>query len=92
MTYTIELSEVAKNHLQLWRKSGQKKTIEKIFSLFKELQEHPRTGTGQVEELKGDLKGFWSRRINKDSRLVYSIEDKRVIVTVVSLKGHYNDK
>ena len=44
------------------------------------------------QQLKGDLSGLWSRRIDKGSRLVYSIEDDRVVVTVVSMKGHYGDK
>ena len=47
------------------------------------------TGTGQVEQLKGNLSGLWSRRINKADRIIYSIEDERVIVTVISMKGHY---
>lgn len=48
--------------------------------------------SGQVEQLKGDLAGMWSRRINKEARMIYSIEDETVTVTVVSLKGHYGDK
>lgn len=50
------------------------------------------TGTGQVEQLKGNLSGLWSRRIDKGSRMIYRIEDERVIVIIVSLKGHYGDK
>jgi len=41
-----------------------------------ELAEHPREGTGKPEMLKGDLAGYWSRRINREHRLVYSIEDE----------------
>ena len=72
-----------------WGKSGQKKTLEKIAKLLEELTLHPMTGTGQVEQLKGNLSGLWSRRINKADRIIYSIEDERVIVTVISMKGHY---
>ena len=39
-------------------KSGQIKTLRKIAALFEELQKHPATGTGQVEQLKGNLKGI----------------------------------
>lgn len=92
MTYQIELTEKAEQHLREWAKSGQKKTLQKIVSLFEELRFHPKTGTGQVEALRGDLSGYWSRRIDKNSRMVYSIEDEKVIVTIVSLKGHYGDK
>lgn len=92
MTYELILMPEAQKHLIEWRKSGQKKTLKKIINLFEELKEHPTTGTGHVEQLKGDLAGFWSREITKGDRLIYSIEDDKVFVNVISLKGHYNDK
>ena len=92
MRYKLILMPEAERHLQEWRKSGQKKTLIKIANLFEELCQHPTTGTGKVEQLKGDLEGFWSRRINKDSRLIYKIEEEIITVFVVSLKGHYGDK
>lgn len=92
MKYKLELTEKAKYHLEEWRKSGQKKIIQKIITLFEELQEHPDTGTGKPERLKGNLQGFWSRRINKEARLIYKIKEEMVVVLVVSLKGHYDDK
>lgn len=92
MSYVLVLQPIAERHLAEWRKSGQKKILKKIVALFEELQEHPTTGTGQVEQLKGELAGFWSRRIDKCSRMIYSIHDDEVIVSVVSLKGHYGDK
>lgn len=92
MIYELILLPEAEKQLKAWRQSGQKKILGKIAALFAELQEHPRTGTGQVEQLKGDLSGFWSRRIDKGSRMIYTIEDEKVIVTVVSVKGHYGDK
>ena len=92
MSYQLKLTPEAERHLDEWRKSGQKKTLLKIVGLFKELREHPTTGTGKVEQLRGDLEGFWSRRINKNSRLIYKIEENIITVIVVSLKGHYGDK
>lgn len=92
MTYELVLMPEAEKHLLEWKKSGQKKTLRKILDLFEELRLHPTTGTGQVEQLKGDLVGFWSRRISKSERMIYNIEDDKVIVNVVSLKGHYGDK
>ena len=89
MRYKLILMPEAERHLQEWRKSGQKKTLLKIAALLEELCEHPTTGTGKVEQLKGDLEGFWSRRINKESRLIYKIEEEIITVFVVSLKGHY---
>lgn len=92
MTYELVLTEEAKQHLIEWNRSGQKKTIAKIVRLFEELKEHPTTGTGQVEQLKGNLAGLWSRRIDKGARMIYRVENEKVIVIVVSLKGHYGDK
>lgn len=92
MTYELILMPEAEKHLKEWRKSGQKKTLKKIADLFEELRQHPATGTGHVEQLKGNLSGLWSREINKGDRMIYSIEDDKVIVYVVSLKGHYSDK
>ncbi len=92
MTYELIFSDEATKHLAEWRKSGQKKVLKKILNLFEELKEHPNTGTGHVEQLKGDMSGLWSREITKRDRLIYGIEEDKVYVAVVSLKGHYNDK
>lgn len=92
MTYELVLSELAQDHLLEWAKSGQKKILKKISDLFDELRQHPKTGTGKVEQLKGNLTGYWSRHITKGDRIIYTIVEDKVIVDVVSLKGHYNDK
>ncbi len=92
MRYKLVLTPEAERHLDEWRKSGQKKTLLKIAALLEELCEHPTTGTGKVEQLKGDLEGYWSRRINKASRFIYKIEEDIITVFVISLKGHYGDK
>lgn len=89
MRYRIDLTEKAEKQFEEWKKSGQTKLLAKIASLFEELMEHPATGTGQVEQLRGNLAGYWSRRIDKGNRMVYAIEDDKVVVTIVSLKGHY---
>lgn len=92
MIYELILSDEAKAHLIEWAKSGQKKTLKKIADLFDELRVHPKIGTGQVEQLKGELSGKWSRRITKYDRMIYTIEDEKIFVAVLSIKGHYGDK
>nr|CAI9751195.1 RelE-like toxin [Caudoviricetes sp.]CAI9751691.1 RelE-like toxin [Caudoviricetes sp.] len=92
MNYEIELTDLARTQLEEWRKSGQKKTLMRIVSLLEELAVHPTSGRGQVERLRGNLSGYWSRRIDKASRLVYRIDNGRVVVVVVSVRGHYSDK
>lgn len=92
MTFDLKFTPKAEEHMAIWQKCGQRKTLLKIYSIFAELKEHPTTGTGHPEQLKGDKHGRWSRRIDKDSRMVYSIDAGIVTVTVMSLCGHYDDK
>ncbi|WP_457133250.1 type II toxin-antitoxin system YoeB family toxin [Mucilaginibacter sp. UYNi724] len=47
---------------------------------------------GNPEQLKYELAGFWSRRINRKDRLIYKVEEDIVMVFVVSAMGHYNSK
>jgi toxin YoeB len=56
--------------------------------LLEEISEHPFTGTGKPELLKYELAGLWSRRINREHRLVYQVTDTTVIF-ILAAKGHY---
>ena len=64
----------------------------KLKRLEAELKEHPRTGTGHPEQLKGDRSNQWSRRITEKHRLVYEIHDTEVVVLVLTAYGHYDDR
>ena len=64
----------------------------KVVSFIQELKEHPKTGTGHPEPLKGQPEGRWSRQISKKHRLVYRIYETEVVVLVIAAYGHYNDK
>ena len=86
MTDVVELKAV--NDIAELKKSGNKATIAKIERLLLELREHPTTGTGQVEALKDNLSGFWSRRIDKFNRMVYTIDEEIITVFIISAKGH----
>ena len=68
------------------------KFFKKFLQLLEELKEHPKTGTGHPEQLKGQPEGRWSRRISQEHRLVYRIFDTEVLVLVLSAYGHYDDK
>ena len=59
----------------LFRQESDKKTIQKINEMIKEIQRHPFAGKGKPEPLRGDLKGYWSRRISLVHRLVYSVRN-----------------
>jgi toxin YoeB len=92
MAYIINFAPKAVRDIAELKKSGNKAVMAKIERLLLELTEHPTTGTGQVEALKDNFSGFWSRRIDKFNRIIYTIEEEIVTVTVVSAKGHYNKK
>ncbi|MES2573373.1 MAG: Txe/YoeB family addiction module toxin [Bacteroidota bacterium] len=81
----------AKKDLDFWIKSGNKSIIKKITQLINDIQLHPFDGIGKPEQLKYNLSGVWSRRIDKEHRLVYEIIDENTIeiLNILSLKGHY---
>ena len=54
--------------------------------------EHPRSGTGHPEPLKGGRDITWSRRITAHDRIIYEINDDEILVLVIDVEGHYNDK
>ena len=90
MAYIVKLEQKAVQDIASLKKSGQKAALNKLEKLLLELAAHPYTGTGQVEALRGNLSGYWSRRIDKYNRLVYTVEEEIVTVFVVSTKGHYD--
>lgn len=90
--YFIELEDIARKDLKSHYKSGNRSTIKKIEKILLELTENPFVGEDRPEELKHNLKGYWSRRINQKDRIVYRVEEEIVTVFVVSAIGHYSDK
>lgn len=90
--YIIELTDLAKEHLQKHKKTGNKTTLKKITSIFEELENHTFIGIGKPESLKHNLTGFWSRRINQKDRIIYSVNEEIVLVEIISAIGHYSDK
>lgn len=90
--YTLDITYQAKKDIASLIKNGGKAVERKIETLLLELVKHPKTGTGRVEQLRGDRQGQWSRKIDKKNRLVYTINDTIVTVKIVSAKGHYGDK
>ena len=53
-----------------------KKVLKRLDALIKECERHPFAGSGKPEPLKGDFKGWWSRRITVEDRLVYLVAGK----------------
>ena len=76
--------------IKFWKKSGKKNIQSKITKLIEDIEKHPQTGLGQPEQLKYELSGLWSRRIDKGNRLIYEIFETHI--DILSLRGHYFDK
>lgn len=66
-----------------------KKMLKRINALLKDAERTPFVGLGKPEPLKGDLSGFWSRRIDNTHRLVYRL--KGDVLEILSCRGHYDD-
>lgn len=66
-------------------------TLQKINSLIREIKRDPFKGTGKPEALKGNLAGYWSRRITAEHRLVYRISGTKPnqILTIIQARFHY---
>ena len=71
----------------LYWQSQDKKTLKRINQLVRDVERNPFNNSGKPEPLKGELSGFWSRRIDNMNRLVYRINGD--ILEILSCKGHY---
>jgi toxin YoeB len=68
--------------------------VAKIKDLLRDIRKNPFQGMGKPEPLKYDLKGYWSRRITGEHRLVYKVEGKKgenQKCTVIQCRFHYDD-
>ena len=79
-------SSRAWNDYLYWQKTDKKK-LKRINTLIKETLRDPFEGFGNPELLKHDLQGFWSRRIDKEHRLVYSYTEEELLI--VACRYHY---
>jgi len=70
-----------------WLKED-RRMLKKINELIKDIQRTPFSGIGKPEPLKYDLAGLWSRRIDLEHRLVYSVNNDSIII--YSCKYHYD--
>ena len=75
----IQFTEQALKNLNHW-KNNDKKVIKKILILIEDIKKNPYSGLGKPEILKHELKGHYSRRITQEHRLIYKIEDNRIII------------
>jgi len=69
-----------------WQKTD-KKLMERINVLVKDISRSPFSGIGKPEPLKNALSGYWSRRINDEHRIVYRVADGSMLIA--QLRYHY---
>lgn len=91
MIYNLIIGNSAKKILKKWKKSNPA-VFNKLSQILDELMEHPRTGTGHPEALKGGKNITYSRHITAHNRIIYDVYDDRIEVEVIEVEGHYNDK
>jgi len=71
----------------LYWQTTDKKILKRINSLIKDMQRTPFEGIGAPEPLKHNWSGYWSRRINREHRIIYKVTDKAL--TIVQCRYHY---
>lgn len=69
-----------------WQRTD-RKIVERIHELLKDMLRHPTTGIGKPEPLKNALQGYWSRRINSEHRIVYKVVQGAILIA--QLRYHY---
>lgn len=79
-------SDIAWDDYLYWQKQD-KKTLSRINKLIQDIDRNGYEGIGKPEPLKGDLSGYWSRRIDDVNRLVYRIKDGEIRIS--QCRTHY---
>ena len=90
--YRIVFTKQAQKDYSYWVSNGNTNMLKKISELLDDISAHPFAGLGKPEPLKYDLSGKWSRRINAEHRIVYSVNNEMIEVYVFSMKYHYFEK
>ncbi len=83
----VILMPQAEEDINSWLKAGKKPLVKKIAQLIEAIVKDPFSGIGKPEPLKHDLSGAWSRRIDREHRLVYEVDKDKVFI--LSARGHY---
>jgi toxin YoeB len=82
----VTFTPTALEDLRFWLKTD-KRQAERILALLEEIRRTPFAGTGKPEPLRFQLAGCWSRRIDREHRLVYQVEESEIVV--IACRYHY---
>lgn len=83
---SVQFDPAAWQDFQHWLGTD-RKTARRIVRLINEIQREPFTGIGKPEPLKGELSGYWSRRIDDEHRLAYRADSDQIVV--LQARYHY---
>lgn len=84
----LSFSEKAWQDYLYWQ-TQDKKTLKRINQLLQDIERNGYSGIGKPEPLKGDLTGYWSRRIDDVNRIVYKLSDD--VIEILQCKSHYGN-
>lgn len=82
----LEFDACGFEDLGWWVEKDRKQAL-KIIKLIKEIQKNPFEGIGKPEPLKHELSGCWSRRIDREHRLVYQVSEEKI--RILACRYHY---
>lgn len=88
--YEISYTDKAESDLKKLKRS-EPSAFRKAVKLLNEIAESPTSGTGHPHQLTSIRTGQWSRSITKKHRLVYEVQNDRIIVLVLGAYGHNDD-
>ena len=74
--------------LEFWRSSGNSIVLKRIRQLLEAIQQDPFVGIGKPEPLKHNYRGYWSRRIDEEHRLIYQVREDEI--RIVKCRYHYD--
>lgn len=82
----LSWAEMAWEDYLYWQQTD-KKVLKRVNALIKDIKRQPFDGLGDPEPLKHNWSGYWSRRINREHRLIYKVTDDAIII--VQCRYHY---
>jgi toxin YoeB len=83
----LSFAELSWEDYLYWQRTDKKK-LKRINSLLKDIKRNPFEGIGNPESLKHKYKGYWSRRIDKEHRLIYEVKDEEI--RILKCRFHYD--
>lgn len=85
--FQLSLSKKSEKDLKTLQKNPD--LLKKLFEIFKDLEENPYSPKFKMEKLKYNFQDHYSKRLDKKNRVIYRVVDQEILVSVISILGHY---